>query len=113
MRCILFAALLLSLLTGISRADPTFALNTFDAGTEGWQPWKINDVNGISPGNPYFEIKADGSGKFGRMITFNWEPMWAGNYISTGVTGLRLDLANRSNSDDVYLRIALGNRASP
>lgn len=94
-------------------ADPDFSINTFDSGTEGWQPWDTNTANGITPGNPFFEIKADGIGKFGRMITFNWESMWTGNYISTGVTGLQLDLTNRSDSDDLFLRVALGNRASP
>ena len=96
-------------------ADPTFITSTFDTGNEGWQPnnWKTNDANGISPGNPYLDIAADGSGALGKAITFNVEPAWTGNYNSTGVTGLRLDIANRSDSDDVYLRVALGNRASP
>lgn len=103
----------ISLLPFAVCADPTFGVNTFDSGNEGWQPWATDTAGGISPGNPYFKIEADGIGKFGRMITFNWEPEWTGDYMSTGVSGLQLDLANMSDSDEVFLRVALGNRASP
>jgi hypothetical protein len=112
LKSIIQPALFLAL-SGNLFGDPIFTTNTFDNGSEGWQPWTTNDVNGISPGNPYLRIAADGIGKFGKMLTFNWEPEWTGNYISAGVTGIRLDISNMSTSDDVYLRIALGNRASP
>lgn len=103
-----------SMLVSVALADPTFTLNTFDSGTDGWQPWSTaTNAAGLAPDNPYLRIKADGIGKFGRMITFNWETEWTGNYISAGVTGLRLDLANMSTADDLFLRLAIGNRASP
>lgn len=96
-------------------ADPTFATSTFDAGNEGWQPnnWLTTTVNGQSPGNPYLKIAADGSGKLGKMITFNSEAEWTGDYYSAGVSGIRMDISNMSDFDDLYLRVALGNRASP
>ena len=95
-------------------ADPTFSTSTFDDGPEGWQPWgTVTNGAGLAPDNPYLLIESDGSGRLGRMITFNWETDWTGNYISSMVTGMRLDLANFGDSDDIYLRIAIGNRASP
>lgn len=96
-------------------ADPSFVTSTFNNGNEGWQPdnWVTNDVNGITPGNPYLEIAADGSGQLGKMITFNANAEWTGNYQAAGVTGIQLDIRNMSDSDDVYLRMAIGNRASP
>jgi hypothetical protein len=108
---ILLAALIA--LAGPLFGDPIFATNTFDSGTEGWQPWTTSTVNGLTPGNPYLRIGADGSGVYGKMITFNPTAAWTGNYGAEGVIGIRMDIANMSDSDDVYLRIAIGNRASP
>jgi hypothetical protein len=107
---------LLSLFLSVSvclLADPSFVTSTFDSGSEGWQPWATSDVNGLSPGNSYLNITADGEGVFGKMITFNINPEWTGDYYSAGVNGIWMDIANMSVSDTVYLRIALGNRASP
>lgn len=103
----------LFLYLGIAFADPTFTTSTFDTDSEGWQPWSITNVNGISPGNNYLNIAADGSGTFGKLITFNVNPEWTGDYFSAGVNGLRLDISNMSDSDTVHLRVVLGNRASP
>lgn len=108
LRLLLIAALPSSLV-----ADPIFAASTFDSGAEGWQPWATSTIDGISPGNPYLNIAADGSGVYGKMVTFNQAPEWTGDYYGTGVTGLQLDIVNRSDLDVVYLRLALGNRASP
>jgi hypothetical protein len=96
-------------------AGPIFITSTFSSGNDGWQPdnWQTTGVNGLSPGNPYLKIAADGSGALGKMITFNPTTDWTGDYVAAGVTGIRLDIANMSDSDDVYLRVALGNRASP
>ena len=95
--------------------DPIFITSTFDTGNEGWQPdnWLTSTENGLSPDNPYLKIAADGSGKLGKMITFNSNSEWTGDYYSASVTGLRLDISNMSNIDDLFLRIAVGNRASP
>jgi hypothetical protein len=110
--CLIFPILCLAM-SGSLFGNPSFVTNRFDTGSEGWQPWTTSDVNGLSPGNPYLNIAADGSGVFGKMITFNPNPEWTGNYISAGVTGIRMEIANMSDSDDVFLRVALGNRASP
>ena len=64
-------------------ADPTFAPSTFNTGNEGWQPdiWTTNSIDGLSPGNPYLEIAADGSGLGGKMITFNVASAWTGDAV--------------------------------
>jgi hypothetical protein len=108
----LLVSLFFSLSLGLL-ADPTFTTSTFDSGNEGWQPWATSSVNGITPGNSYLNIAADGEEERGKMVTFNWNAEWTGDYYSAGVTGIELDISNMSDSDVVYLRVALGNRASP
>ena len=107
------SAFLLLLFSSCLLADPTFVTSTFDDGSEGWQPWTTSSVNGITPGNSYLNIAADGEAEAGKMITFSWETEWTGNYYSAGVTGIRMDISNMSDSDTVFLRVALANRASP
>ncbi len=43
---------------------------------------------------------------------FNQSSDWTGDYIGTGVSGIKLDIRNNSSSDVVYLRILLGNRGN-
>jgi|GEM_PF-1942379 len=115
MKPILYKTLWITTIACSLFADPTFVTSTFSTGNEGWQPdnWKTNNVNGLSLGNPYLKIAADGDGALGKMITFNQTSEWTGDYMSASVTGIRLDIANMSDFDNVHLRIALGNRASP
>jgi len=94
-------------------ADPTFIPSTFAGGNEGWQPWATSNANGMSPGDRYLNIAADGEGEKGKMISFNMNPEWTGDYFSSGVTGVQLDISNMSDSDTVFLRVVVGNRASP
>jgi hypothetical protein len=94
-------------------AAVTLTIATFDDGPDGWQPWMTDTTNGLTPGNPYLAIEADGAGAFGRAITFNSTEAWTGDYISAGVTDLKLNVANMSDIDDLKLRVAIGNRASP
>lgn len=94
-------------------ADPVFTLSTFDADAEGWQPWSTSTTGGITENNPYLHLPVDGAGQFGRMIAFHSGSDWTGDYISTGVDGLRLHLVNRSTINEIHLRLAIGNRASP
>ncbi len=92
-------------------AYPTFEVSTFDTGRDGWEPnWP---VGGIAAGDGYLSVDADGIGEKGKMVTFSADPGWLGDYFAAQVTGIEMDIANRSTSDDVHLRIALGNRASP
>jgi hypothetical protein len=103
-------------LTLIGAANPNFITSTFETGLNGWEPdnpWTTSDIDGLTPGNDYLRIEAVGSGKGGKMITFNPTSEWTGNYFSAGVTGIRMDVSNWSESDTVFLRIALGNRANP
>ena len=77
-------ALLLALAAAaLSPADPTFTTATFSTGNEGWQPdnWQTTDVGGLAPGNPYLRIAADGSGALGKMVLFNQEPEWTGDFV--------------------------------
>lgn len=111
-KCSVWVVAVFSLQMGLW-ADPSFVTSTFDAGSEGWQPWATSGVNGLSPGDPHLNIAADGVGVYGKMITFNKTPEWTGDYYSAGVTGIQLDISNTSSSDTVFLRVAVGNRASP
>ncbi len=91
----------------------TFVTSTFDTGNEGWQPWMTGTANGLTPNNPYLAIAADGDGVFGKAITVNSTVAWTGDYLTAGVTELRLNVANMSEIDNLRLRVAIGNRASP
>lgn len=94
-------------------ASSVFVISTFDAGSDGWQPWDTSIVDALSPGNPYLSVDADGSGVKGKAITFNPTAEWTGDYLSAGITEVRLDVANMSEFDTLQLRVAIGNRASP
>lgn len=114
MKLLIYPVLLL-ILTSQLFADPTFVTTTFDSGLEGWLPdkWQTSTTNGLSLGNPYLRMAADGSGEIGKVVTFNQDSEWTGNYITAGVNGINLDIVNMSSSDVVYLRILLGNRGNP
>lgn len=98
-------------------ALPSFNLADFADDLEGWEPndpWVRSDIDGIGSGNPYLKIEPNGIGGRGsRMITFNIDSEWTGDYVSAGVTGIRMDVTNRIGSDPLYLRIVIGNRANP
>jgi len=100
-------------LTIPASASSVFVISTFDSGSDGWQPWDTNTAGGLSPGNPYLSVDADGSGVKGKAITFNPTAEWTGDYLSAGITEVRLDIANMSEFDTLNLRVAIGNRASP
>ena len=96
-----------------SVAAITLATSTFDSGSDGWMPWTTSTVASPTPGNPYLNIAADGSGEKGRLLTFNRSSSWVGDYLGSGVTHVELDVANMSIVDDLQLRVAIGNRSSP
>lgn len=110
--------LTLCLCTSAVYADPTFVVTDFTSGTEGWQPdnpWFTSSDNGTEPDNPYLamDVGAMGAGRGSRLITFNAEPDWTGDYFAAGVSGIELDVVNRSETDTVYLRVAIGNQSNP
>jgi hypothetical protein len=57
---------------------------------------------GINPGN-----------RGSKLIAFNPTDAWTGDFVAKGVTGVSLNFSNFSESDPVYLRIAISNLASP
>lgn len=114
MMCCLRSILVgMMVLSAPASGSSVFVISTFDAGSDGWQPWDTSSAGGLSPGNPYLSVDADGSGVKGKAITFNPTAEWTGNYLAAGITEVRLDIANMSEFDTVQLRVAVGNRASP
>ncbi len=109
----LLPALLAITLLAPAHASTTLVTSTFTTGTDGWQPWSTATAGALTPGNPYLSVEADGSGVKGKLITFNPTAEWTGDYFSAGVTHIRLDVANMSATDELFLRVAIGNRASP
>lgn len=91
--------------------------STFITSLDGWEPnspWTSSTVGAIVPGNPFLRITPNGIGGRGsRMITFNPTADWTGDYIGAGVTGIRMDVANRAGSDPLDLRIVIGNNGNP
>jgi len=98
---------------------PGYALtNDFSYDLEGWEPlnpWLRSSVNGISEGDFYMRMPVgiNPGNRGSKLIAFNPTNAWTGDFLSKGVTGVSLDFANWSESDSVYLRIAISNSANP
>lgn len=90
------------------------AVDTFATGLDGWQKGQVNPtfLSTVSSGGPagagdaYMQSVADGSSSFGRLTVFN-QSQWDSDYITDGVTSVRMDLLN---SGTVPLQIRLGLR---
>ena len=92
--------------------------NDFSNDLEGWEPlnpWLRSSVNGISEGDFYMRMPVgiNPGNRGSKLIAFNPTNAWTGDFLSKGVTGVSLDFANWSESDSVYLRIAISNSANP
>ena len=101
-----------------------FALNTyaltsdFSDDLDGWEPlnpWLRSSVDGLSEGYFYMRMPVGISpgNKGSKLIAFNPTNAWTGDFVSKAVTGVSLNFANWSESDPVYLRIAISNLANP
>jgi len=91
-------------------------VDTFSGSLDNWQKGKVDPtfLSVVETGGPagagdsYMQSVADGSGSFGRLTVFN-QSQWNSNYLSDGVTSIRMDLLN---SGAVTLQIRLGLRNS-
>jgi hypothetical protein len=107
------------LLSGVADGVEIHSPSTFDADSEGWEPWSAvtpggqTNSGGLAPGDGNYVIAADGVGQYGKMITYHAGGVWTGDYQSAGVTGIVMHIENRSTTDDVHLRVTLSNRTSP
>ena len=103
---------------GTLLANPTFEVSTFNTGTDGWEPnspWITSTAMPIAPDDPYLllDVGASAGNRGSKLITFNPTEAWTGDYLGANVTGVSLDVANWSESDTVFLRVVVGNRANP
>ena len=104
----------------------TYALSDFTSDLDGWgggADGEISTVGAINAGDPYMrkEIDLDGGGGYkARMVvrrptdpTVIASDPWLGDYISKGIQRVELDVKNSSESDTVFLRLAISNVANP
>lgn len=102
-------------------SPPAFAItvgstDTFTGSLDNWQkgisnPTYLSVVASGGPagaGDSYMQSVADGGGSFGRLTVFN-QTQWDSNYVTDGVTSIRMDLLN---SGTVPLQVRLGLRNS-
>ena len=93
-------------------------ISDFSNDLEGWEPlnpWLRSSEGGLSEGNFYMRMPVgiNAGNKGSKLIAFNPTNDWIGNFLEKGVTGVSLNFANWSESDPVYLRIAISNLANP
>ena len=93
-------------------------ISDFSYDLEGWEPlnpWLRSSVDGLSEGDFYMRMPVgiNAGNKGSKLIAFNPTNDWTGNFMEKGVIGVSLNFANWSESDPVYLRIAISNLANP
>ncbi len=104
----------------------TYALSDFTSDLDGWgggADGAMSTVGAINTGDPYMrkEIDLDGGGGYkARMVvrrptdpTIIASDPWLGDYIAKGIQRVELDFKNNSESDTVFLRLAISNVANP
>jgi hypothetical protein len=97
--------------------------DTFESGTtEGWVinllgsgnpppealPRNIADGGPTGSGDNFLRLTALGGGGAGSRLVVNHLGAWAGDYVSAGVTGIRMNVRN-SGSTDLTLRLVFEN----
>jgi hypothetical protein len=126
-RCLSVAVLAASwlLLPSTARATPILGqVNNFEDGTT--QGWLINLLNMSPPpaealpvnvptGGPagaednYLRLTSvGGNGPGGRLVALNLTPLWTGNYLTSGVNAISMDV-NNVGTTDLSLRLYLEN----
>ena len=106
------------ILGSIFIANGNAVTSDFSNDLQGWEPlnpWLRSSVNGLSQGDFYMRMPVgiNAGNKGSKLITFNPTNSWTGDFIAKGVTGVSLNFANWSESDPVYLRVAISNSANP
>ena len=111
--------ILLTVILSSFFATTTNALTSdFSDDLDGWEPlnpWLRSSVDGLSEGDFYMRMPVgiNPGNKGSKLIAFNPTNDWTGNFLEKGVTSVSLNFANWSESDPVYLRIAISNLANP
>ena len=89
-------------------------LDTFDDGTT--SGWFVGDASHPTPptniatggpagaGDNYLQLQAINGSQLGSRLSVLNGSQWAGNYLSSGITGLRMDVKN-FGPDDLHLRL--------
>ena len=96
----------------IGQLDVSPAEQNWGIGGAGSTAVTVQTLNGPSGnGDAYLQYISDGVGSAGRMMLFNGDPRWSGNYLTSGVTAIELDVRN-PGATNLELRLALGNGAT-
>ena len=88
-------------------------VDTFSGSLDNWQKGQgdptylsvVPDGGPAGAGDSYMQSVADGAGSFSRLTVFNVS-QWDSNYITDGVTSIRMDLLN-SGSSALQIRLGL------
>jgi hypothetical protein len=111
------AAIAAAGLTASAPAVVVSQVDTFSAGTSGWQTGAANNPFTPSTGGPagagdaFLQLTSDGSGPSGRLIEFN-RAQWLGDYITAGVNAVGVDLFNIGGTP-LSMRIAFKDGTGP
>lgn len=85
-----------------------------NGGVAGWVRGKLNDTIITNQANKLQVRAIGGSGQFGKLLTFN-ETQWSGDYISQGITSIRVKLTNAFDpfGNGLKMRLAIGDNRAP
>jgi hypothetical protein len=123
--CLTLLAASCLLLQSTAFADPIVGqVNNFEDGTT--QGWLINLLNMTPPppealpvnvatggpagaGDNYLRLTSvGGPGPGGRLVALNLTPLWTGNYLTSGVLAITMDV-NNLGTTDLFLRLYFEN----
>ena len=111
-----FVILSLSLQAMLS-AVSIHSFSNFTGGFDGWQPanpWELSTEEGMDAGDAYLRMPVGFGGNRGsKLIAFNSTEAWTGNFNEKSIVQVRLNFRNWSETDEVYLRLAISNLANP
>lgn len=121
MQCTRARGLLCALLLGhasLASAVTIGQVDDFgDGTTQGWEMGRQTITNtymtNITTGGPagagdsYLQVTADNTSVAGGRLTFFNQAQWTGNYTSTGITAIAMDVRNFSSTETLNLRLAI------
>lgn len=101
----------------LSGQTGTPVVSNFSTDTEGWEGgWRIrSSIDAITAGDHYLRLPVgiNPGNRGSKLITHNPTELWTGDFLTRGISGVTLNFANWSESDPVYLRLAISNLANP